>query len=311
MENKSELIIKEIAKVINGKKEVIEQVWLTLLAGGHILLEDVPGVGKTTLAKALSRVIELSTNRIQFTPDVIASDITGFTMFDKSINNFVFKEGAIMCNLLLGDEINRTSARTQSALLEAMQEQHITVDSVTYELPKPFHVIATQNPVGSAGTQSLPSAQIDRFTTCLSLGYPSIEAQVEMLKNHQGENPVATLNQILTREELISYQIKTREVKITDELLFYISALTEATRQHEYIVQGVSPRGALALTQMAKAKAFYDSRSYVIPRDITDVWLITCAHRVIISPTTTQDADQILSNIIEVQASPEFTASYI
>ena len=307
MSNQSLNVLNEMKKVINGKDDVIQKVWMTFLAGGHVLLEDLPGVGKTTLAKALSRVVGLDSNRIQFTPDVVASDVIGFTMFDKEKNEFIFKKGAVMCNLLLGDEINRTSSRTQAALLEAMQEQQVTVDGVTYPLPKPFHVIATQNPYGTIGTQPLPSAQIDRFMTKLSMGYPDFDDQVDMLKNRQQADPLSTLEQVITKDELIALQHQVHNLFIHDEILRYVTALTEATRNHSSIHQGISPRGALALCQMAKAHAFLADRDDVVPEDVHAVWLPTSRHRIIMSsvPGADNEQDALLEKLLQSVATPD------
>lgn len=306
MNSISTKVVHEVKKVMNGKDDVIVKVWLTLLAEGHVLLEDQPGVGKTTLAKTFSRVLNLQSNRIQFTPDVVASDVTGFTMFDKEANRFVFKEGAVMCNLLLGDEINRTSSRTQAALLEAMQEKHVTVDGVTYPLPEPFHVIATQNPLGTFGTQPLPLAQLDRFMTKLSVGYPSAQDQVAMLKNRQAMDPLQTVQQVLTKDELLSIQQQVEALHISDELLFYVTALTEATRNHPQIAQGISPRGAIALCKMAKAHAFKEDRAYVIPEDIAAIWLETVSHRIVLKDASyTSQLAELLTNILRTVATPD------
>ncbi|PIC57953.1 AAA family ATPase [Sporosarcina sp. P12(2017)] len=307
MSNPSTQVLNEMKKVINGKDDVIQKVWMTFLAGGHVLLEDLPGVGKTTLAKAFSRVVGLDSNRIQFTPDVVASDVIGFTMFDKEKNEFVFKEGAVMCNLLLGDEINRTSSRTQAALLEAMQEKQVTVDGATYPLPAPFHVIATQNPYGTIGTQPLPSAQIDRFMTKLSVGYPDFEDQVDMLKNRQQADPLSSLTQVLTKNELLALQHQVQNLFIHEEILRYVTALTEKTRNHPSIHQGISPRGALALCQMAKAHAFLQQRDYVIPEDVHAVWLPTSRHRIVMSsvPGTEHEQDTLLEKLLQSVATPD------
>ncbi|ARF16151.1 AAA family ATPase [Sporosarcina ureae] len=307
MSNPSTKVLNEMKKVINGKDDVIQKVWMTFLAGGHVLLEDLPGVGKTTLAKAFSRVVGLDSNRIQFTPDVVASDVIGFTMFDKEKNEFIFKEGAVMCNLLLGDEINRTSSRTQAALLEAMQEKQVTVDGVTYPLPAPFHVIATQNPYGTIGTQPLPSAQIDRFMTKLSVGYPDFEDQVDMLKNRQQTDPISSLNQVITKNELLALQHQVQTLFIHEEILRYVTALTEKTRNHPSIHQGISPRGALALCQMAKAHAFLQQRDYVIPEDVHAVWLPTSRHRIVMSSMSgaENEQDTLLEKLLQSVASPD------
>lgn len=306
MNKESQQVLNEMKKVINGKDDTIQTIWTTFLAGGHVLLEDNPGVGKTTMAMAFSRVIGLDSKRIQFTPDVVASDVIGFTMFDKERNEFIFKEGAVMCNLLLGDEINRTSTRTQAALLEAMQEGNVTVDGVTYPLPKPFHVIATQNPYGTFGTQPLPLAQLDRFMTKLSIGYPHFEDQVAMLRNRQGANPLESLQQIMTKEEVLQLQQQVEQLFVHEEILRYVTALTEATRNHAQLAQGVSPRGAIAVCKMAKAYAFVQGRDFVIPEDVMAIWLPTCEHRITLSNTQPDiDEKKVLNQILQSVATPD------
>lgn len=306
MNKESQQVLNEMKKVINGKDDTIQTIWTTFLAGGHVLLEDNPGVGKTTMAMAFSRVIGLDSKRIQFTPDVVASDVIGFTMFDKERNEFIFKEGAVMCNLLLGDEINRTSTRTQAALLEAMQESNVTVDGVTYPLPKPFHVIATQNPYGTFGTQPLPLAQLDRFMTKLSIGYPHFEDQVAMLRNRQGANPLESLQQIMTKEEVLQLQYQVEQLFIHEEILRYVTVLTEATRNHAQLAQGVSPRGAIAVCKMAKAYAFVQGRDFVIPEDVMAIWLPTCEHRITLGNTQPDiDEKKVLNQILQSVATPD------
>lgn len=276
-------LMKEITKVVKGKEEVIEKVMMSIFASGHILLEDVPGLGKTTLAMAFSNALGLENKRIQFTPDTMPSDIIGTTFYDESTNSFQFMPGAVMCNLLLGDEINRTSAKTQSALLEAMAEGKVTVDGKRHILPDPFIVIATQNPVTSSGTQPLPDSQLDRFMVKLSMGYPDEEAQLQMLKNADGSDRLKQINQIMTAEDVIRIRGEVDEVIIKDELLKYIIALCEVTRTREDIVLGISPRGMIAFMKMAKAKAYFDGRDYVIPDDIAAVFKDSCAHRLFLA----------------------------
>lgn len=306
MNNISAQVLHEVKKVVNGKDDVITKVWLTILAEGHVLLEDQPGVGKTTLAKTFSRVLNLASNRIQFTPDVVASDVIGFTMFDKERNRFVFKEGAVMCNLLLGDEINRTSSRTQAALLEAMQEGNVTVDGTTYPLPKPFHVIATQNPYGTFGTQPLPLAQLDRFMTKLSIGYPSTEDQIALLKNRQAFDPLQSVEEVLTKEQLIDLQQQVEAIYISDDIFRYVTDLTEVTRNHSAILQGISPRGAIAICKMAKAHAFIQNRSFVVPEDVATIWLVTTTHRIVLNDLATEGHEtQILTDILQAVATPQ------
>lgn len=309
MHNETANILEEVKKVINGKDEVIKAIWTTILAGGHVLLEDQPGVGKTTLAKVFSIVLGLQSKRIQFTPDVVASDVIGFTMFNKEKNAFVFKEGAVMCNLLLADEINRTSSRTQAALLEAMQEGHVTVDGETYTLPAPFHVIATQNPFGSIGTQPLPLAQLDRFMTKLSLGYPQFEDQVAMLRNRQKQDPTTSVQPLLTTADVRALQKEVDALFIHDTILRYITALTEATRNDTKILQGISPRGALAMCQMAKAHAFTEGRAFVLPQDVQAIWEMTCSHRIVLAASAQKDdAKAVLRAILQAVQTPDEAA---
>ena len=310
MGNESQQVLEELKRVIVGKETLIEKIWIALIAKGHILLEDIPGVGKTTLAIALSKVLGLDSKRIQFTPDVIASDVVGFTMYDKQTDKFVYKEGAVMCNLLLGDEINRTSSRTQAALLEAMQEGNVTVDSVTYELPKPFHVIATQNPLGVHGTQALPQAQLDRFLVKLSIGYPDFESQVALLRQRQEDNPINHTRQVLNKEKLIELQNQAQSIYIDERILRYVTALTEETRNSELLVQGISPRGALAICNMAKAHAFVKGKDFVTPEDVIAVFLDTCHHRIILSTqarTVQYEESDVLLQIIEKIPTPDMT----
>ena len=308
MANKSQLVIDEVKKVIIGKDEVIQKIFMAVLAQGHILLEDLPGAGKTTLALAFKKVMGLDFKRIQFTPDVVASDVIGFTVYDKEKGEFTYKEGAVMCNLLLGDEINRTSSRTQAALLEAMEEGNVTVDGVTHPIPKPFHVIATQNPVGSFGTQVLPQAQLDRFMIKLSVGYPDFKSQVDILRDRQGEQPLDKIVSVMTKEELLQMQKEAHAVHISDVILEYITHLTEATRNHPQIAQGVSPRGALALCKIAKARAYVLNREYVIPEDVMDVFAETCGHRIFLEQRSRVGAntpESILQQIIKEVQSPD------
>ena len=276
-----ESVIVEMEKAVRGKRAVIEHMLCALLAGGHILLDDMPGVGKTTLAVALCRAVDLI-RRVQFTPDVLPSDIVGFSMYDASSGQFLYRPGAAThANLLLADEINRTSSKTQSALLEAMEERQITVDGETHPLEKPFVVVATQNNVGTAGTQLLPYAQMDRFMARLSVGYPDHDAQMALLKDRLSENPLDAVSQVLTREELLAMQAEARAVQTSDALLDYITRLTMASRDHAEIEVGVSPRGALLLCQMAKARAYLLGRDFAVSEDVQAVFEPVCAHRLI------------------------------
>ncbi len=276
-------ILKSINSVIAGKEAVVEKVLMAILSGGHVLLEDVPGVGKTTLAISFARTLGLDTRRVQFTSDTMPSDILGFSVYNRDTGNFDYKPGAVMTNLLLADEINRTSSKTQSALLEAMEEYHVTVDGQTYPLPEPFVVLATQNPVGSAGTQLLPAAQLDRFLIRISMGYPDAQSQIDILKERHHENPLDKLTAAVSREQLISLMNDARQVHISDPVYAYVVELVTATRENEYIELGVSPRGALALCRMAKSCAFVRGRDYVIPEDVAAVFDDVCCHRLVLS----------------------------
>ena len=270
-----------ISKAIHGKDEVIDMVICALLAGGHILL-DIPGVGKTTLVTALAKTLSLDYKRVQFTPDVLPSDLTGFSMYDKNTGNFTFHEGAIYTNLFLADEINRTSPKTQSALLEVMEEGHVTVDGVTRDLPKPFLVIATQNPIGASGTQKLPDSQLDRFMVRLSMGYPDHNSAIEILKGDSHEI-IRTLDAVFQAEDIIALQETVLNTHVSEGLYEYAVSLTEATRNPELFALGLSPRGSIALMKMAKAHAFLAGRDYVVPEDFRDVFEAVANHRVLLS----------------------------
>lgn len=280
----SGLIVQEVKKAFIGKDDVIARVLTAIYAGGHVLLEDCPGVGKTTLALVFSRALALDFKRIQFTTDTLPSDITGFTMYNRQTDKFEYREGAIQCNLLLADEINRTSPKTQSALLEAMEERSVTVDGETHPLPSPFICIATQNPMGAAGTQALPESQLDRFMVRLSIGYPSSEDQVNILKAKNYADPLDQIRPLVTAEHISEVQNYLSALRISDELLYYITHLCEATRTNQMVDLGISPRGVLALTQMAKAQAVLKGRSFVVPEDVQDVFIDVCAHRLILKP---------------------------
>ena len=281
---KSEEIVRSIGKVLIGKEDVIKKVLMAVYAKGNVLLEDTPGVGKTTLALAFAKALGLDFKRVQFTPDTMPSDITGFTVYNGETGEFDYKQGAIVCNLFMGDEINRASAKTQSALLEAMEENSVTVDGVTHRLPNPFICIATQNPVGSSGTQPLPESQLDRFMVKLSIGYPDAEEQAEILRRHQSSDPIDALVKITDRDTLVEIQNYLGSVKISDDIIDYMVALCEETRRHPLIELGVSPRGRLALSRMVRACAILSERDYVVPADVKEVFCDVCAHRIILLP---------------------------
>ena len=303
MNEKISAILEETGKVIRGKDDVLEKILMAILAEGNILLEDVPGVGKTTLALTFSKALGLTYKRIQFTPDIMPSDITGFIMYDRESGKFRFQEGPVLqCSLLLADEINRTASKTQAALLEVMEEKQVTVDGKSHSVQKPFFVIATQNPAGTAGTQLLPQAQLDRFLVRLSIGYPSLDMLVEILKDRQLENPLANVKQIVSREEVEKLQQEARAVYTSDEILRYMGRLAEAAGDHEMLSLGLSPRGVIALHHMAKACAFVRGRDYVIPQDVRDVFADVCAHRVIVSAKgkiAEKTDKEILTDILE------------
>lgn len=276
-------IESEVKKVIKGKDRIIEKILMAILARGNVLLEDVPGVGKTTMAMAFAKSMGLDTKRVQFTPDTMPSDIIGFSVYDKETGKLSYKEGAIMTNLLLADEINRTSSKTQAALLEAMEERRVTVDGVTYDLPNPFVVLATENPVGSAGTQLLPNSQLDRFLIKLSIGYPDLESQIEILSERRENDPLDDVGNVIERDELLLLMKKTREIEISDVIYRYISELVQATREHEMITLGISPRGALAISRMAQAHALVEERSFVTPEDVRAVVNDVFSHRLVLN----------------------------
>lgn len=303
----SKAIVAEVNKALIGKQEVVEQALMAIYAGGHILLEDVPGTGKTTLALALSKCLDLDYKRVQFTPDTMPSDITGFTMLNRKTGEFEFNWGAVNCNLLLGDEINRTSAKTQSALLEVMEELAVTVDGVSHPVPKPFICIATENPVGSAGTQPLPDSQIDRFMVRLSIGYPSTADQVNILKAKRYANPLDDIKAKISRDNLLEIQNFLGNVQVTDTVLDYIVRLCEQTRDMELVELGVSPRGVIALTRMARACALIRERDFVSPEDVREVFKATCAHRLALKPQARIEsvtAEDILDQVMEIVPAP-------
>lgn len=277
-------ITSEVNKVVSGKEDVVRWVLLAILAKGHILLEDVPGVGKTTLALAFSRTLGLEYGRVQFTPDVLPSDITGYTIYNKDTGKMTYQPGAILCNLFLADELNRATSRTQSALLEAMEEGQVTVDGTSHPVPTPFIVMATQNPTGAAGTQLLPDSQMDRFAVRLSMGYPSAQSEREMIMCRQSGDPLAQVSQVLSLSQLEQLQQQAASVFIKEEVVDYIIRLVNATRTHNQLERGASPRSSLSLTALAKANAFMSGRDYVIPDDVASVFCDAIDHRVLIHP---------------------------
>ncbi len=302
-----DMIIDEVSKAIIGKRECIETILAAVLSGGHVLIEDIPGVGKTTLAQAFAIVMGLEQKRIQFTPDVLPSDITGFSMYQKNYEQFVYHPGAVMCNLFLADEINRTSPKTQSALLEVMEENSVTVDGVTYPVPEPFIVIATENPIGYTGTQMLPESQLDRFEVCVVMGYPNEDDEVSILKKQSMRGMLASIRPVIDKRKLLSMQEDVRHIRVDDVIYKYIVRLGAATRDDQYIELGLSPRGTLAMSSMARAHAYIAGRDYVIPKDVTDVFRYVAIHRIRLSSEARlghMSAEDVLSRIVDSVEAP-------
>lgn len=301
-------VLDQINHVIFGKNEQIKEIMTAFLANGHVLLEDIPGVGKTTLALAFSKAMSLDYKRIQFTPDVLPSDLTGFSVYRREEERFVYQPGSVFCNLLLADEINRTSPKTQSALLEVMEERKVTVNGVTRELDAPFLVIATQNPAGAAGTQPLPEAQTDRFMISMSLGYPDYASELAMAKGICPEETYSGIRPALTGEALLEIQRDIHQIYIKDVIYEYLLKLVRATRSHPDLERGASPRATIALVKMAKACAWMNGRDYVIPRDVLEQFAYVAPHRILLSGTAKMEKKskrQILENIMdEVQIPP-------
>lgn len=294
-------IIQEVSKAIIGKPECIRIILCAILSGGHVLIEDIPGVGKTTLALAFAKAMGLEQKRIQFTPDVLPSDITGFTMYQKEQERFVYQPGAIMCNLFLADEINRTSPKTQSALLEVMEENAVTVDGVTRPVPAPFVVIATENPIGYTGTQMLPESQLDRFQVCVVMGYPSKDDEITILKNQALKSPLQSIRPVTNKQELLQMQAQVRQVMISDPIYQYMVNLSTETRRHPGIELGLSPRGTLALASIAKANAYVQGRNYVIPKDVSELFPYVAVHRLRLSSEAKRNrwkAEDVLKQIL-------------
>ena len=304
---KAAQIIQEVSKAIIGKSECIRTILCAILSGGHVLIEDIPGVGKTTLALAFATAMGLEQKRIQFTPDVLPSDITGFAMYQREQEKFIYQPGAIMCNLFLADEINRTSPKTQSALLEVMEENAVTVDGVTRPVPAPFVVIATENPIGYTGTQMLPESQLDRFQVCVVMGYPSHDDEIAILKKQACRSPMQSVRPVTNREELLQMQAQVRQVVVSDPIYQYIVALCSETRHHPGIELGLSPRGTLALASIARANAYVCGRKYVIPKDVSDMFPYIAVHRLRLSSEAKMNhwaANDILKQIVERVEAP-------
>ncbi len=301
-------VIGETRKAIVGKDSVLLWVFAAILARGHILLEDIPGVGKTTMALAFSKALGLSYGRIQFTPDVLPSDITGYSVYNKETGTMTYQPGVVLCNLLLADELNRATSRTQSALLEAMEEGQVTVDGVSHPLPRPFAVIATQNPVGASGTQLLPDSQMDRFTIRLSIGYPDPKAERAMVLARQGKDPLDRVQQVMDGATLASLQDYAAGLYMKDEVVDYVIRLISATRNHPAILRGASPRATLSVTAMAKSVAALQGRDFVTPDDVASVFSTTVAHRLLLTPESEAkglSAEAILKEILDGAKAPK------
>lgn len=305
-------IVAEVKKAVIGKDAIIIKTLLAILCKGHILIEDIPGVGKTTMALAFSKALSLDHNRMQFTPDVLPSDITGFSVYNKMKNSFEFRPGVAFCNLFLADEINRTSSKTQSALLELMEEKSITVDGNTYRLPEPYTVIATQNPIGSAGTHNLPDSQLDRFMIKLSMGYPDFEDEVAILKAKYNAAPLESVQPVVNASIINELQEHIASIYIDDRVYEYIVKLSAATRNHPLVKLGISPRGTLALMQISKGIAVAMGRDYVIPDDVSYICRDVFEHRIILSSKaklSDMTASDIINEIIKKTPAPGISES--
>jgi len=298
-------VLFETRKAVVGKDGVLAKALLSILAGGHILMEDIPGVGKTTLAVAFSRALGLSYKRVQFTPDVLPSDLTGFSVYNKATGAMHYQPGALLCNLFLADELNRATSRTQSALLEAMEEGQVTVDGVTRPVPQPFLVIATQNPAGASGTQPLPDSQLDRFMVRLSLGYPDEAGEVEMLRRKEGGNPLDRMEQVTDGPGLEQARREVAAVHISDEVAQYMVRLTAATRTHPLVHQGGSPRCTLAVAALSRAMAWVQGRDYVVPQDVKSVFRDAAAHRLILTGRGVSEGADPVGDVLKSIPAPK------
>ncbi len=300
-------VIRQVETVVVGKKNALQWILAVILARGHILLEDIPGVGKTTMAVALSRVLDLGYSRVQFTPDVLPSDITGFSVPDPATGKLEYKPGAVLCNLFLADELNRATSRTQSALLEAMEEGQVTVDGIAHKLPQPFIVIATQNPTGAAGTQLLPDSQMDRFALCMTLGYPTATEECAMVHQRQQGDPMAKLKPILTSGALAQLQAEVEKTYISDAVVEYVVNLVGATRRHPQLLRGASPRATLCVIAVAKAVAQIQGRDYVTVKDAQKVFLKVIPHRLLLKSQAENSGvtgGDVLQQILEQVKTP-------
>ncbi len=300
-------VIDEVKKAVIGKDEVICRMMAAILMQGHILIDDIPGVGKTTMALAFAKAMDLQQKRMQFTPDVLPSDVTGYFMYDHKSGTFEYREGPVMSELFLADEINRTSPKTQSALLEVMEERRITIDGHTLQVPKPFIVIATQNPSGSAGTQPLPDSQMDRFMISLHMGYPENHEEIAIIKQRTGNHPLNNVRTVMGKQELLYVQEVVQNVYIHDTIYEYIVKLADHTRNHDMIKLGISPRGTIALTRMAQGMAFLGGRDYVLPEDVYGVFKDVAAHRIFLNAkarVNQLNKDNVLEEILHTVKQP-------
>ena len=305
--NTFQSIINEVKKAIKGKDRAVVTALLAILANGNILIEDIPGVGKTTMAVAFSKALGLDYKRVQFTPDTLPSDITGFSVYNKENGRFTFNKGAVFCNLFLADELNRASSRTQSALLEAMEEQQVTIEGKSYKLERPFSVIATQNPVGASGTQLLPDSQVDRFTVRITMGYPDRESERRMLLERSRRNPLDDIERIVSKEQLVAMQNGVKAVFMSDEVAQYIVDIVSMTRNSSLIQRGASPRATLSLADMTKAAAYAEGRDYVVPQDINKVIVSTLGHRLVLSSESLSkqlDSVQVIKAVLSKVKAP-------
>ena len=299
---KAAKVIEQVNKVILGKDRKVKEIMTAFLAGGHILLEDIPGVGKTTLATAFSKAMKLDCKRVQFTPDVMPSDLTGYSVYRSDLGQFVYQPGSVFCNLLLADEINRTSPKTQSALLEVMEERKVSVEGITRDVPDPFIVIATQNPYGNAGTQSLPEAQMDRFMITMSIGYPDFESEMDMAMSIGKTGRTDMVEPVITAEDVKEMQEEIYEVYMNKSIYKYIVELVKATRESEYIERGASPRATIALVKMSKAWAWLNGRDYVIPSDVGTQFEYVISHRIVPDMSARMEKllkSDIINNIVK------------
>jgi len=308
MRDKVEALATNMERVFKGKDDVVRTLLVGFFAGGHILIEDVPGVGKTVLARALSKSVDCSFQRIQFTPDLLPSDIVGVSIYSDSTGEFIFKNGPIFANIILADEINRTTPRTQSSLLEAMNDFQVSVDGRTHDLPKPFMVVATQNPYEFEGTYALPENQLDRFMISMSVGYPSAKEEVAMLTEQRVTHPIDSIGPVITHDDVLAIQRKVREVKVDDSINDYVVRIASKTRKNEYLRIGMSPRGCIHLTRAAQSRAFIDGRDHVIPDDVKAMASGVVAHRLKnanpFSESTSKQNSAIVEDILDVVPAP-------